>query len=53
MDVEIMDDIRLEDDEQVIVEISSDDRVDIGLTTSTITIVNDDSKTISFHYIVE
>ena len=47
-----MDDIRLEDNEQFTVEISSDDRVDIGLTTSTITIVNDDGK-ISSHSIID
>ena len=44
VDILIIDDGRLEDDEQFSVEISSDDRVDFGLSTSTITIVDNDSK---------
>ena len=44
VDIDIFNDIRLEDDEQLLIEISTDDRVDIELSTSIITIRDDDSK---------
>ena len=40
--IDIIDDTRLEDDEQFSVEISTSDQVDIGLHISTITIRDDD-----------
>ena len=40
--IDIIDDIRLEDDEQFSIEIMTSDRVDIGLRISTVTIRDDD-----------
>ena len=42
VDIDIFDDARLEDDEQFTVELSTNDRVDIALHISTITIRDDD-----------
>ena len=42
VNIDIIDDARLEDDEQFSVEISTNDRVDIGLHISTVTIRDDD-----------
>ena len=42
VNIDINDDTRLEDDEQFSVEISTNDRVDIGLHISTVTIRDDD-----------
>ena len=44
IDIDTVNDARLEDDEQFSIEISSSDRVDIGVHFSTITILDDDSK---------
>lgn len=44
IDINIVNDARLEDDEQFSIEISSSDRVNIGIRFSTITILDDDSK---------
>ena len=44
VDIDIIDNTHLEDDEQFSVELSSDDRVDIELSSSVITIRDDDSK---------
>lgn len=42
--IDIIDDNQLEDNEQFSVQISSNDRVDIGMGSSIVTITNDDSK---------
>lgn len=44
IDIDTINDARLEDNEQFSIEISSNDRVDIGVHFSTITILDDDSK---------
>lgn len=53
IDIDIIDDSQLEDDEQFSVEISTDDRVDIGLPISTVTIRDDDGMIITYFHVLK